>query len=104
MDHKLVRTLILGAFLLNLVFLGLVLADVTVWEKRYLIPLFVAWAVVIVLSILLGLFAKPRIQVVERVVERIVVVPNAKAAAALETPRSSTTRASASTAVMPPPP
>ena len=73
MDHKLIRTLLIAGFALNLAFLVIVLMDYAVWGGRYGIPIFIAWAIVIVLCIVLGLFAKPRMQVVERVVERVVV-------------------------------
>jgi hypothetical protein len=58
MQRNTLRTLMLVAFLINLVFLTFIILDYIHWSSTWIVPLFVAWGVFILIAILLGLFLR----------------------------------------------
>ncbi|HLF16759.1 MAG TPA: hypothetical protein VI796_04930 [Candidatus Thermoplasmatota archaeon] len=98
MNTKTIRGLLLTAFLLNVGFLALVIADYVRWDGDYAVPIFVAWAVVIFISVMVGLFATTTERTVVHEVERVVGRPLASTARVVEfheAPRAASTSAPA---------
>lgn len=74
MNDQTSRGLLIAALSTNCLFLVLALLDYSAWESQYQWPIFVAWAFLIVLQVILALTANGfRVEVVqERRVERVV--------------------------------
>lgn len=91
MNDQTSRGLLVAALSTNCLFLALALLDYSTWESQYQWPIFVAWAFLIILQVMLALAASGfRVEVVqERRVERILAptpTPVVRAVAAAPAP------------------
>src|SRR5688572_16872805 len=80
MNEQTSRGLLIAGLSTNVLFLALALLDYSNWESQYQWPIFVGWAFLIILLVILALVSSGiRVEVVqtrrEPVVERILVAP-----------------------------